>query len=220
MKKIILIPAFILGATVYAQKGSWYLGGNAGFGTNSTTYTNESVLSRKSKTWALSPEIGTFLTNRIQLGLEIGAKGTNFRSTNYHLATLSTVESLQKDLMFGGAVYSRYLFGDKPFKPFLGIRAAYYTGQTRSYASSEDNFFTSGYTNQFSIGLTAGFSYYVTPKLGIFGSVSLLEYMHNRNSATSQGPTTYSAFSFSPNTILNSFKIGIYYTICQGKSKE
>src|SRR5204862_6698585 len=75
MKKQFLILMIVLISSVtYAQKGSWYIVGVAGYGTNTT----EPTTGTKSTTtsWAFGPEIGTFLKNDIQLGFILGLNGS------------------------------------------------------------------------------------------------------------------------------------------------
>jgi hypothetical protein len=203
MKKITLIAALVLSATVYGQKGSWYLGGNAGFSMTSSTYGGTTV---KESSWSASPEIGTFLTDHIQLGLGITSSGS-FRDI--------TGNTDLKTLQFGGTLYSRYLFGERALRPFLGISASYLSGESKM---------TNMFTNRVStinVNFTAGFAYYVTPRLGFFGSIGMLGYTNSR--AAQYGDSQLlitNDFGFSASTLGNRITVGIYYTICQGKAKE
>jgi len=202
MKKIILASVLFLGATAYGQKGSWYLGGSAGFSMGTSTQGNTTV---KRSSWSASPEIGTFLTDHIQLGLGITSSGSH--------TDFMTSGSL-KNLQFGGTVYSRYLFGDGTFKPFLGISAGYLYGESRSSGSSTSNIGT------LNASFSAGFAYYVTPRIGIFGSVGVLGYTNTRTVTTSGPDLVTNDFGFNASTLGNRFTIGMYYTICKGKSAE
>src|SRR6186713_3578312 len=75
MKKQFLVLMIVLISSItYAQKGSWYIGGVAGYGTNTTEPTNGTKST--STSWALGPEIGTFLKNDIQLGFILGLNGS------------------------------------------------------------------------------------------------------------------------------------------------
>ena len=203
MKKIILASILFLGANAFGQtKGSWYLGGSAGFSMGTTTQGPTTI---KRSAWSASPEIGTFLTDHIQLGLGITSSGSH--------SDFMTSGSL-KNLQFGGSIHSRYLFGDGAFRPFLGIGASYLAGQSRT---------TPGNTNDISTinaSLSAGFAYYVTPRIGIFGSIGVLGYTNTRTSVTGVPDIVTNDFGFNASTLGNRFTIGMYYTICQGKSKE
>ena len=74
MKKQFLVLMIVLISSItYAQKGSWYIGGVAGYGSNTqedlrTTNGTKTVTS----SWAFGPEIGTFLKNDIQLRFILG----------------------------------------------------------------------------------------------------------------------------------------------------
>lgn len=203
MKKIILASILFFGTNAYGQKGSWYLGGSAGFSMGTTTQGNTTV---KRSSWSASPEIGTFLTDHIQLGLGITSSGSH--------TDFMTSGSL-KNLQFGGTVYSRYLFGDGAFKPFLGISAGYLYGESRtSPGNSTSNIST------INASFSAGFAYYVTPRIGIFGSVGVLGYTNNRTVANGVPDVVMNDFGFNASTLGNRFTIGMYYTICKGKSTE
>jgi hypothetical protein len=199
MKKIILIATIISGVTAYGQKGAWYIGGGAGFssGTN-----DMGSLTAKRMSWSLSPEVGTFVTNHIQLGLGVtasGAKTTPGGGSSY--------ESSQ----FGGTVYSRYLFGDMPFKPFAGINVSYMAGRADSFSGSGVN-----KSNMISASFNAGFAYYIAPRVSVFGSVGVLGYSNTRLSSTGFSDQVINDFGLNVNTLGNRFTIGMYYTFRPG----
>src|SRR6188768_4092818 len=76
MKKQILVLMIVLISSItYAQKGSWYIGGVAGYGTNTQQEPNNGTKT-VSISWAFGPEIGTFLKNDIQLGFILGLNGS------------------------------------------------------------------------------------------------------------------------------------------------
>lgn len=200
MKKTILIAAIISGGIAYGQKGSWYIGGATGF--YSTSNKSSSPIQYQSNGWSVSPEIGTFLTNHIQLGIGINTGGDN---TKYF-------DGLYKyrALGFGGTVYSRYLFGDAPFKPFLGISTGY------QYVKSERNGFGNN-IHRYNATLNAGFAYYVTPKIGLFGSVGIIAFNSQRKIDDSgSADQVTNSFGTNISTLGNRFTIGMYYTFREG----
>ncbi|WP_300662536.1 outer membrane beta-barrel protein [Fluviicola sp.] len=207
MKKILFILTLTTAATTYAQdysqKGSWYLGGSAGFSMGSTTQGNTTF---KRSSWLASPEVGTFLTDHIQVGLGItsGGSSNDFSPAN-------NVKTLQ----FGGSVYGRYLFGEKAFRPFLGISGSFLAGQNRSYPGA-------GRTdlNTINASFSAGFAYYVTPRIGIFGSIGVLGYTYSREIFPTAPSRVTNDFGFNATTLGNRFTIGMYYTICKGKENK
>lgn len=66
MKQFFLPAALVLSAlTAHAQKGSLYIGGQAGFNNTTTTADNGSISTTTSKlsNWSFSPEVGTLAIN-------------------------------------------------------------------------------------------------------------------------------------------------------------
>lgn len=205
MKRILFILALATCTATYAQlspsKGSWYLGGSAGFSVGSTS---QGTVTSKRSSWSASPETGVFLTDQIQLGLGITSAGS--------YADLPSANSM-RSLQFGGTIYSRYLFGTGAFRPFLGISTGYFAGQSKMASSGNKS-----YINTFNANFNAGFAYYVTPRIGIFGSIGVLGYTNVQNRASGVPTQTSNDFGFNINTMGNRFTIGMYYTICQGKA--
>lgn len=204
MKKIILTSILLIGITAYGQeKGSWYLGGSGGFSMGSST---QGSTTTKRSSWSFSPEVGTFLTDHIQLGLGITAGGSNNDFSN-----LSSVKNQQ----YGGSIYSRYLFGDGAFRPFLGVSGSFLAGQNRTYPNGTKNDL-----NTINANFSAGFAYYVTPRIGIFGSIGVLGYTYSREMYPSSPNKVNQDFGFNASTLGNRFTIGMYYTFCKGKIAE
>ncbi|WP_343634423.1 outer membrane beta-barrel protein [Fluviicola sp.] len=209
MKKITLIGALILGTTVYGQKGSWYLGGSAGASMGNTT---NGGLSQKRATWNVSPEVGTFLTDHIQLGFGIGYAGSSVSNKD---------QTKTKSYGLGGSIHSRYLFGKNNFKPFLGIGVSYNAGRssTATYWGPENGYivFPNDSYNQQTLNasLTAGFFYDLSPRFSVFGSMNVLGYneMH-------YGGSVFRDLGFNASTLASRFSIGLYYTFKKGKSAE
>ena len=182
---------------------TWIFGGSAGFSMGSTTQANTTM---KRSSWSASPEVGTFLTDHIQVGLGItsGGSSNDFSPAN-------NVKTLQ----FGGSVYGRYLFGEKAFRPFLGISGSFLAGQNRTSPSGARTDL-----NTINASFSAGFAYYVTPRIGIFGSIGVLGYTYSHEIFPSTPSRTTNDFGFNASTLGNRFTIGMYYTICQGKENK
>lgn len=211
MKKIILIPAFILGATVYAQKGSWYLGGNAGGSMGDTRkYGNTS---QKRSNWNISPEVGTFLTNHLQVGL-----GANFGQT--YLWGGSQLRSKMTGM--GGNAHLRYLFGERNFKPFLGVSFSYGTGKTSEWDYLWDNGTTTKVAlpevkqQTLNASITAGFFYDLSPRISLYGSMNVLGYNQQKYNGAISRDIGFNASS----NLSSRFSVGIYYTFKKGKATE
>ncbi|OWP83983.1 hypothetical protein BWK59_07680 [Flavobacterium davisii] len=60
MKNFLIASALLLTSGLFAQKGSFYVGGQMGY--SSTKAKVESNTTFDGSTWNFSPEVGTFLT--------------------------------------------------------------------------------------------------------------------------------------------------------------
>jgi hypothetical protein len=117
-KSIFTLLLFLFAASVtYAQKNSWYIGGQLGF--NSTTEKNTGSSDVTTTSWSVAPEVGTFLQNNLQLGFALNLGGSN--STNTSETTFSPVIYLRRF----------YPVGDK-FSLFTGIVGNFTTGSTKT----------------------------------------------------------------------------------------
>lgn len=206
MKNITLIATLILSVTAYGQKGSWYMGGSAGASMREAKSGNAF---KKTVSWNISPEVGTFLTDHLQLGLGIG----------YGNSTVSDNFSKIRSYAFGGSIHSRYLFGKRTFKPFLGFGVFYSAGMTPTYDYIENGYIISpgGNSNQqiLNASLTAGFFYDLSPRVSLFGSMNVLGY-----NETHTGGQVSRNLGFNASTLVSRFNIGMYYTFKKGKSAE
>jgi hypothetical protein len=180
MKKIILASILLFGAIAYGQKGSWYLGGSTGI---STLLKQPRSMISKSASWSFSPEVGTYVSNRIQIGLGLTLSG--------HRHSYIPVNMLD-NMQFGGRIYGRYIFGEAKFKPFVGI-STNYLGRTANLNSGAGS---NSRLNIFEVSLNAGFAYAVSPRFSIFGSVGVCGFTHSRT-----------GFIKTPNQISNNFGI-------------
>lgn len=205
--KTLLLPVFILFAlTSQAQKNSWYIGGNTGFANTSykteTNGTNSNT--GKISSWSLSPEIGTFLTNNLAVGLGVTFNGTKSDPQNNLFNTT-------RQTMTGGTAYTRYFFGKEAFKPFAGFNVSVLSGKGKT-TSVSTNFETT--TNSFGANLNAGFSYAVSKRVNVLGSMGFLGY--RRTSSTQTGTDLKqitSEFGIDANSLGDRFNIGFYFTL-------
>lgn len=197
MKKIILSLALFTGFATFGQTGSWYIGGNAGF---SLKNSKQDINSTKTLMYQFSPEIGTYLTDKIQLGLALTCIGIKYES--------------EKSFQLGAAAYSRYFFGDLAFKPFIGLNAGYLYG-VNDFSSYQRN------TNTISSNISIGFSYSLTPRISVYGSFGTLgytyEHIHNNNGVPDIVNHTV---GLNAGTLGNRFTIGMFYTFNGGPKTE
>jgi len=197
MKKILIITAALLyGLTSNAQKNSWYAGGEVGlqFKKIETAGSNNSAASEKFNSWRISPEIGTFLTDHVQLGLGLTLQGTKLGDA--------------KTSLTGGTVYSRYFFGSGAFRPFAGFNVSALPGKTTQGGSERTikNF-------NFSANLNAGFGYALSDRITAVGSFGTLGFISETQKNSSTGmKNTVTGFGLDAGSLGNRFNVGIYYT--------
>ena len=210
--KHLFTTALVLGAlTAQAQKGSLYLGGQAGFNTSSTELDNNgnTTTTRKASNYSFSPEIGTFLTNQVQLGVGFTFSGSKQES----LAVLGSPST--RTNRYGGTVYSRYFFGEGNFRPFLGLNASVLPGNS----TQEINGFpgvvtTKASTLDLGANLNAGFALGLNTRFAVVGSFGTLGFQRSTaKQENSNIKTTTTDFGLNANTLGNLFTVGVYYTL-------
>ncbi|HLO56407.1 MAG TPA: outer membrane beta-barrel protein [Saprospiraceae bacterium] len=193
MKTLVaVLMIFTLGA-LNAQKGSFYLGGNVGFNSTSEKVGNNDK--KTTSNWALSPEIGTWLSDNLQAGiaLNIGGASNDFASTN----------------LVGATLYARNWW--KPgqsFRPFVGLNLSYSTGKRTLKNSNYENKY-----NSLGANLNAGFGYSLSEKWAVIGSFGFLGFESGKSEDTAGVETTSSDFGFDVSTLGNRFNVGFYYTL-------
>ncbi|MFD1871477.1 outer membrane beta-barrel protein [Hymenobacter bucti] len=211
MKHFFLPAALVLSAfTAHAQKGSIYLGGQAGFNSTSTTFDNgnTSTTTSKASNWSFSPEVGTFLTNQVQLGVGFTFSGSRLETpaSNMNLTAITK--------RYGGTVYGRYFFGEGNFRPFLGLNVSLLPGNSRTERSGFANSTTRSTTFDVGANLNAGFAYGLTKRLAILGSFGTFGFQNSvAKEDGTNNKTTTTNFGLNVNTLGNLFTIGVYYTL-------
>ena len=211
MKKQFLVLVIVLISSItYAQKGSWYIGGVAGYGTNTQEPTNGTKTVTSS--WAFGPEIGTFLKNDIQLGFILGLNGSTEKADD---------EKTTEFFGFSPTVYVRkFKKVTDNFSLFTGLYFNYLSGEETDFMPPpEEKFKASG----FGVSLGIGMAYALSPRFTAVGQYGLLGY----SSLTfKQDDTEYlkeSDFNVGVNTVGSGsfvqgngsgavFNIGLYYT--------
>ncbi|MFK7115610.1 outer membrane beta-barrel protein [Flavobacterium oreochromis] len=120
MKNFLIATAILITSSAFAQKGSFYVGGQVGYSSTKTKV--ESTTLSEGTTWNFSPEVGTFLTNNIQLGVGFTTQGTKRDIQNRE----------EKENQYGGTIYSRYFFGEgsNAFRPFVGVNVGLLPGNS------------------------------------------------------------------------------------------
>lgn len=216
MKRLILSLGFISFVAIgFAQQGSWYIGGVAGFGSNSYTPTNGDKTT--TTTWAFGPEIGTFLKKDLQLGFILGLNGSTEEEEGENQKMTSSY--------FAPTIYIRKF---KPvtdqFSVFTGLYVNYASGKIEE---GNDEMTGSG----FGVNLGFGVAYALSPRFTAVGQYGVLGYSSTTYKSDGEEYAKENDFSFGVNTVGSGsfvqgngsgavFNIGIYYTFNTGAPKK
>lgn len=204
MKKVVLtFGAGLLVFMAHAQKGSWYIGGNAGYNVTQQSYNGSK--DHRSTTWSFSPEIGTFLNDNFQLGAAVTLAGQKSE-------TFDAYKNVIKSNMTGGSVYARYFFGNGLFRPFVGMNITFLPGSV-THTDSMNN--TGKYqTLNYGANINAGFALALSSRVTAVGSFGALGYNKTMIKPEGSGAQqTSESFGFNEaGTLGQRFNVGIYYT--------
>lgn len=183
----------LLSGSAFAQKGSWYIGGQGGY--NSKTEKQTGSTEFKNNEWTFAPEVGTFLKDNLQLGVAVNLSGNKMEFGNAD----STVTK------FSPVVYLRRFFKvSENFSTFVGVVGNYTTGSTKANDVKYD---LSGYGANLSLGA----AYALSSRFTAVGQYGFLGY---KTTKTSIGDfeNEVSDLGFNVNSLGPVFNIGIYYT--------
>ncbi len=189
-KSTITLFVVLFTATVsYAQKNSWYVGGQLGFNSKTEKTTGSADLT--TTTWNVAPEVGTFLQNNLQLGFALNLGGSN--SPNNSETTFSPVVYLRRF----------YPVGDK-FSLYTGIVGNFTTGSTKANGES-------GTLSGWGLNLTLGAAYAVSKTFTVVGQYGLLGYTYE-STKSDNGKSSVSNFGLNVNSLGPVFNVGLYWT--------
>ncbi len=193
---------FLIGAlTAQAQQGNWYLGGVVNY--SSTTDKSASGQELTNSSWGIGPEIGTFLTDNIQIGLKVGLYGAVYELT----------DGKDRDFSLGPTIYVRRIFHiTDNFSTFAGLYAGITSGTTKSErtsGSSETTHF--GFGTQLGVGL----AYALSPRFTVMGQYGVLGYRTENWKVDGMDAGSTSKFTFSMDATGqgSAFNLGVYYTL-------
>ncbi len=215
MKKAIFALSFLSIVSIgFAQEGSWYIGGVAGYGSN--TYKPTNGTEQKTNSWAFGPEIGTFLKKDVQLGFILGLNGSTEKYGENNKTTSS---------YFAPTVYVRkFKAVTDQFSCFTGLYFNYATGKI-----DDDGDESTG--SGFGVNLGIGIAYALSPRFTAVGQYGVLGYSTTTYKHEGEKYATENDFNFGVNTVGNSsfvqgngsgsvFNIGLYYTFNTGAPKK
>ena len=195
MKKIILaITISIFSLTTYAQKSSWYVGGQVGF--NSGTEEESGMPDIKTSNWSFAPELGTFLKDNLQLGVALNISGKSTDKDDYSQTKIAPVLYLR-----------RFFKLTDSFSTFAGVVGSFTTG------SVEENG-VDGDLSGVGVNLSIGAAYALSPRFTAVAQYGLFGYT---SETTDLGgiETTNTNFGLNVNSLGPVFNVGIYYTFKQ-----
>jgi hypothetical protein len=176
-------------ASVNAQKGSWYIGGQVGF--NSKTEKNTGFSDITTTTWSIAPEVGTFLQKNLQFGVALNLGGTSAPNTS--TTAISPVIYLRKF----------YPVGDK-FSLFTGIVGTFTAGSTKV-----DNL--SGSLGGWGLNLSLGAAYAVSKTFTAVAQYGLFGYSY-QSTKFDNTKSSVSNFGLNVNSLGPVFNVGLYWT--------
>lgn len=209
-KTLILISMVALSSVAVAQKGSWYIGGLAGF----ASHTDKNTDDKKdiTKSWALAPEVGTFLKDDIQVGIALGITGSSEEFDG---------DDVEKSTSIAPTIYGRKFFkATDNFSVFTGLYLSYLGGSQKDFTSGDEIKTTqSGFGARIGVGI----AYALSPKFTVVGQYGLLGFESVSYETEGNDAGSMSGFDFGVNTVGGStltqgngsgsvFNIGIYYT--------
>ena len=208
-KKLIVLMIVFTSVISNAQKGSWYIGGVGGYGSNSREPTNGTKTT--TNTWAFGPEIGTFLANDIQLGFILGLNGSTEKNDDTKTSESSS---------FSPTIYARkFQKVTDNFSLFSGLYVNYQSGTQKDFTPTETKSTGSG----FGISLGIGMAFALSPRWTAVGQYGLLGYTSVKFKQDGEETGKESSFNLGVNTVGASsfvqgngsgavFNIGLYYT--------
>lgn len=193
MKKLISTLMILSACSlVFAQQGSWYIGGMAGFNTRKSENSGSDF---KTTNWNFSPEIGTWSSDNLQIGLSLNLSG--YSNDNDY-----------KSSVFSPSIYVRkWKSVGEVFSIYGGINLGFST-EKEKFGSNSSETISSGFQSFLDFGAALNLS----ERFGIIGRYAVLGYASMKDQDS--GEKT-SAFGLDVNTLGNPFNVGIYYTFKQ-----
>jgi len=205
MKKISLIALVALTPALgFAQGGSWYVGGIAGF--NSTS--DNSDKNPEASSWSFGPEVGTFFNAKWSAGIALGLSGDKAKNND---GDISSTSLFQPDL------YVRHWcpVGDR-FNIFTGLDVSFGSGKTTYYGHPDAGIpDVETKTSTFGANLNAGVTYALADRWTLLMKIAALGY-----SSSKTGDVTTSTFGLlaDGNVIDGQFLfVGLYWTFIPAK---
>ena len=176
MKNAFLTLLFLFAITLSAHsqisKGTWLLGGDLSFGSNSSTNSVVNTPTTQSNYFNLTPRVGWFISNNLVIGLSPSYSSGSQKTTGNNAGTTTTSG-------FAIAPFVRYY---KPlnekwaiFAEFNGIGVNF--SSSKFEGNNAPNIIeTSSQGYSLGIFVRPGVTYFISPKVGIEASLGSLGY--------------------------------------------
>ncbi len=189
---IVLMLAFAA-SSLSAQSGKWYIGGTAGFSSHKD---KAGSVEFKSSSWNFSPEIGTWASDMIQVGLGLNISGYNQDG------------DAEDRTSYGGTIYARNWWNaGKPFRPFVGLNVPVSPDKYNDFQGIEHKVLSTG------AYLNGGFGYALSDRVTVLGQLGWLGFTSTTDKPNGGEKTTSSDFNLSLNTLGSPINIGLYLTL-------
>lgn len=205
MKKISLLVTFwVFAGFAMAQTGSWYVGGQFGFGSQkSENFGNNRV--SKTTLANISPEVGMFITDNITVGFAL-----NF-SSNKDDNDISNTD-FDKLSLTSPVLYARKFWNiEDIFSAFVGLDFNFSTGNFKE--NRNDVLTTTDKISGFGVNANVGIAFPLGERFTAVGKYGILGYSSiTYKDDVGVKQSTDSEFGFNVNTLGSLFNIGLYYT--------
>ncbi len=211
MKKTLILLSMVAMTTVsMAQKGTWYIGGLAGFATSTDKDPNDKKTTMSN--WTVAPEVGTFLKDDIQVGLAFGIGGAKEKNDSLDLSESSFLTP---------TLYGRKFFKiTDNFSTFAGLYLSYIGGKSTDFTNTPE---TKSEQSGFGARIGVGIAYALSPRFTAVGQYGLFGFQSVNNKVNGNDAGSNSSFDFGVNTVGGGtlgqgngsgsvFNIGLYYT--------
>ncbi|MCR9226240.1 MAG: autotransporter outer membrane beta-barrel domain-containing protein [Flavobacteriaceae bacterium] len=220
MKRVLFFALLMGFATLQAQnsdedkrtisKGTWNLGGNVGFGFNSSedayTFADQE---RKSSSIAVFPNIGYTMAEDWMVGLRTGygfSKNQTDRVDSGDIATGSESRSES----FTVAPYVRRYFG-LTRSLLVNLQGEIGYGHTWTESTSSDTNRSSTKGNQYFVAVRPGLSFFVSDKLALEAFIGALNYSSSKVDFSSGETTQTNYFRFDLDSSNILFGLSYYF---------
>lgn len=204
----------LLGTAAFAQtsQGTVSVQGSVNFTQNANKYDDTANRPDNNKDLyiRLSPSIGYFVTDGLELGLGIGV----MRNVSRYMSESDESKSKTQSINFSPYIRKYVALTDQLHLHGTGFMSVGFAN--RKYKEDEDaSYEMREKSNEYSIGLYPGITYFATPKLGITATFGSLSYFRNEDTPLNNPHSSATSISngFAVNLSPSSVNLGIGYYI-------